>query len=188
MLKFSTQISNLLASLVPFLYFLVSRILTEKPMASREILFGRIKIPVYITEKLASSLSSVLEFRPFIDWKSRLEHHLEMSPNISLHRITISDIDYFGSRIGFVKMTVDIRFEDGSKLPGVVLLRGDAVAILLRVSTPSGKSYAVMTIQPRIPLAHLKILELPVYHFNLLTKGRYDGWRRKLRINCHQRT
>jgi ADP-sugar diphosphatase len=59
-------------------------------------------------------------------------------------------------------MTVDVRFAaDDTRIPGIVLLRGDAVAVLIRVISPVGKSYALLVQQARIPLGHLSALELP---------------------------
>ncbi|KAH0604788.1 uncharacterized protein H6S33_006456 [Morchella sextelata] len=128
---------------------------------------------VHLTPDLTQS--QLLEFRPFKDWLSKLQHSLSLqSQNTKhpfhadpyiLHSITIQSVDFFGgSRIGFLKLKTDIKSASGASLPGSVFLRGGSVAILLVLETKSkgrNERWAVLTVQPRIPAGSLEMVELP---------------------------
>lgn len=78
----------------------------------------------------------------------------------TLHRITIQSVDFFGSRVGFVKFKADITDDEtGAKLPGIVFARGGAVGILILLES-GGERLAVLTEQARVPVGRA-ILELP---------------------------
>lgn len=77
----------------------------------------------------------------------------------------------FGPRIGFLKLTAHVATADGaSRLPGVILLRGPAVAMLVVLipddlpdgdGVDDGEAYVVLTVQPRIATGSLGFVELP---------------------------
>ncbi|KAH8661923.1 hypothetical protein BX600DRAFT_437356 [Xylariales sp. PMI_506] len=127
------------------------------------------------------------QFSPFKRWLERLTRSLELQSRAShpfhqdpyaLRGITIQSYDMFGSRrLGFLKLQAEVTTAEaqGSEkrkqhLPGSVFLRGPSVAMLV-VLTPEGssggpgdgdgESYAVLTVQPRIPAGSLGFLELP---------------------------
>ncbi len=74
-------------------------------------------------------------------------------------------MDYFGPRIGFLKFKLDARWvSDGSSLPGIVFMRGNAVAVLVLLRPEEGldeEPLIVMVRQPRIPAATLDSWEMP---------------------------
>lgn len=120
----------------------------------------------------------LLSFHPFKSWLSTLQHSLSLQSTKSSHpfhkdpykleSITIQSVDFFGSRIGFLKLKTIVKSANGDSLPGSVFLRGGSVAILL-ILEPEGQSallkqperWAVLTVQPRIPAGSLEMVELP---------------------------
>eukprot|EP00842_Homolaphlyctis_polyrhiza_P004132 jgi/Hompol1/471/HPOL_002502-RA len=145
-------------------------------MASLVVQLGRISVPLTAKHAiLEPALPAVLSFVPFQNWTRQLASQLERSSvgeRIKVHSIQVSDIDYFGKRIGFVKFAADIRWiDDGQPLPGIVFCRGGAVAVLLIVrptgaakaseASSSDDAYVVLTVQPRLPIAALEEAALP---------------------------
>ena len=90
---------------------------------------------------------------PFKDWVARVH------PSLSVSSVHITDVDYFGPRVGFVKFRADVR-KDGVALPGVVFMRGGAVAIL-PVLLCGAERFVVCCRQPRIPIGSADYLEIP---------------------------
>lgn len=126
----------------------------------------RVTIPNNITEK------QLLSFGAFRDWKSALQKHLELQYTDKSHAhyhdpyklrsITVQSVDWFGQRIGFVKLHARIH-NTVSELPGIVALRGGSVAVLiiLRPYDSIDERYVVMTEQPRIAASSLQFREIP---------------------------
>ncbi|KAK5090878.1 hypothetical protein LTS08_002213 [Lithohypha guttulata] len=82
-----------------------------------------------------------------------------------LHGITIQAVDRFrGGRLGFLKLTADIRTDDGETIPGSIFMRGGSVAMLLILKAEDSsveEEYVVLTNQPRIPAGTFSFLEIP---------------------------
>jgi len=76
-------------------------------------------------------------------------------------KVEIQSIDRFGSsRIGFIKMATTTE-RNGIKIPGICLLRGGAVALLLEITDEeTGEKYSILTNQPRVPTGKI-LCELP---------------------------
>jgi hypothetical protein len=82
----------------------------------------------------------LLDFRPFDSWVSTLKesitsqsdpkHPFHTSP-YKLRSIHVQSVDWFGSRIGFLKLKAEITNDNGGWLPGAVFMRGVSVAILV---------------------------------------------------------
>jgi ADP-sugar diphosphatase len=91
----------------------------------------------------------------FQNWLAHLD------PSLDLQAVEVQSLDKFGSsRVGFLKIsTTTIR--NGVKIPGIVLLRGSAVAVLLILTDESTKEqWTILTEQPRVPTGKL-LLEIP---------------------------
>ena len=72
----------------------------------------------------------------------------------------IQSIDLFGKRIGFMKIkTTTVNTQTNKTVPGIVFLRGDAVAIL-PVITSESQQFVLVTEQVRVPIGQ-KFLEIP---------------------------
>lgn len=112
------------------------------------------------TQNWISTLASSLALQ------SQPSHPFHKDP-YRLKSVTIDSHSMFGSRIGFLKLTADVSNVAGSTLPGVIFLRGPAVAMLVVLipdDQPSGsldEAYAVLTVQPRIATGSLGFVELP---------------------------
>lgn len=112
-----------------------------------------------------------------------------------MRSVTVQAYDMFGvKRLGFVKMTADVRNEGGESLPGAVFLRGPSVAMLVMLipeddSSASSKKkseqskgpaatskeverYALLTVQPRVAAGSLEFVELPA---GMVDNGTFAG-------------
>lgn len=121
------------------------------------------------------------QWPPFKNWISTLSHSisLQSQPSHPFHNnpyqlkdITIESYTLFrADNIGFLKLSANVSTADGkSRLPGVIFLRGPAVAMLV-VLIPDDvqptdadaldEAYVLLTVQPRIPTGSLGFVELP---------------------------
>lgn len=142
--------------------------------------------PVDVTLPPGLSKEQFLGFKPFKDWMETLRKSLRLQSKenhpfnseeeqYTLRSVIVQSVDYFGSRIGFIKMETVVQNEkDGQPLPGVVFLRGGSVAILiiLRIDG-SSERWAVLTQQPRIPAGSLTFYEIPAGMID--DAGRFRG-------------
>mmetsp|Transcript_52009 Transcript_52009/g.62568 ORF Transcript_52009/g.62568 Transcript_52009/m.62568 type:complete len:277 (+) Transcript_52009:114-944(+) len=124
--------------------------------------------PITIEQaKLATSAPS------FQKWLQNLsspapnsQTHDEPSPSpsqpILLHAVHLQSIDMFGKRVGFIKLRANCTTPDGRHtLPGICLLRGSAVAVLVSLrAEETNEEYCVLTEQARVPAGKV-ILEIP---------------------------
>lgn len=114
----------------------------------------------------------LLEFRAFKEWiaalkssltKQKNSDHVFHSSRYTLRSIKIQSVDWFPKGLGFVKLLAEVTNEQGEALPGVVLLRGGSVAVLmiLRPADSRDERWVIMTEQPRIPAGSLSFMEIP---------------------------
>lgn len=74
------------------------------------------------------------------DWKERV------APDLLIRGIHLQSLDMFGSRVGFLKFRADVTRE-GKRVPGIVFMRGGAVAILVILSC-EGERHVLFCRQP----------------------------------------
>lgn len=122
------------------------------------------------------SSTSGLFANSFQKWITNLSHSLALQscPDHPFHDdpfhlrdITIDSYSRFGKRIGFLKLSANVSNAADTRLPGVIFLRGPAVAMLV-VLIPNDQpadsldeAYALLTVQPRIATGSLSFVELP---------------------------
>ena len=82
-----------------------------------------------------------------------------MSPEITVTSVQLQSIDFFGSRVGFVKFSAAAMLA-GRPVPGIVFCRGGAVAILV-VLRCGARRVALCCRQPRLPIGAASFLEIP---------------------------
>ena len=112
-------------------------------------------VDVPVTAASPPDIDVALNTDLFKNWLNSLD------PSFELKSIEIQSVDRFGkSRIGFVKLKSEI-IRNGARIPGIVLLRGPAVSLLLDiVDEETNEHWSVLTQQPRVPLGGL-MLEIP---------------------------
>ncbi|KZM22382.1 ADP-sugar diphosphatase [Ascochyta rabiei] len=130
----------------------------------------QVTFPSNITKK------QLQEFVPFRDWKTTLRQNLQLQRDeddhahhrepYELRSVEVQSVDWFGPKtIGFVKISAKIKNQNPDKedLPGIALLRGGSVAVLmvLRPQDAKDERYVILTEQPRIPAGSLRFLEIP---------------------------
>ncbi|KAJ1972490.1 hypothetical protein H4R35_004645 [Dimargaris xerosporica] len=117
-------------------------------------------------------VAQVLDFQPFKAWAATLQRQLatKHTDDMAIDRIQVQSVDYFkNQQVGFVKFQVAASLRaSGAPLPGMVFMRGGSVCILvvLRPSDPTPSAseceeHVVLTVQPRLPIAHVQFAELP---------------------------
>jgi ADP-sugar diphosphatase len=119
----------------------------------RRIEFRGKEIPVTVSETVDAEVAMNSDL--FKTWLSNLD------PSFDLKAIEFQSIDRFSTgRVGFIKFISTVE-RNGIKIPGIVLLRGSAVAVLLIIRDEStGEEWTILTEQPRVPACKL-LLEIP---------------------------
>lgn len=98
-----------------------------------------------VTRALTSSL--------FREWAASLDASFAVS------RVEVQSVDFFGPRVGFLKLLATAT-RGGLPVPGVVFLRGGAVAVLPILSC-RGARFVVCCRQPRLAVGAGAFLEIP---------------------------
>lgn len=122
----------------------------------------------------------LLSYEPFIEWIAQLKTSLDLQRGehpfhddpYELKSVHIQTIDFFGSRVGFLKYRVVVQNARGMELPGGVFMRGGSVGMLmiLRPKDRVDEKWVIMTEQARIPAGSLAFLEIPAGMIDGLTK------------------
>jgi len=97
-----------------------------------------------------------IECPPFQDWIASVDKEVRFN----VKGITLQGVDFFGKRIGFMKFKTEIVNQENKMIPGIVFMRGGAVAILV-ILLCEGVEYSIITLQPRIPIGQFQFPELP---------------------------
>ena len=118
--------------------------------------FRNQNVPVSFLSSVSREVAQLaLESEVFQTWSKRCEAEKE-GRRIEMHSVEIQHVDLFGPRVGFVKIKADSTLVDGvtnykHRLPGISLVRGGAVAILVLLicEEENGKLYSLLVDQPR---------------------------------------
>ena len=95
---------------------------------------------------------------PFKQWVAAMD---AKGGSMRVKAITIQGVDMFGPRVGFCKFKADVEL-DGLFVPGIVFMRGGAVAILVvLVNQEDGTEHALLTRQARVPIGWESFPEIP---------------------------
>lgn len=115
-----------------------------------------------------TAASMAVESKPFRDWVANISRVREGDRAMEVHGVEVQSVDMFGPRVGFVKLKSHCTLRDGAKhhtehrLPGICLLRGGAVGILVALHcADDGETYSLLVEQPRVPIGDVSALELP---------------------------
>jgi ADP-sugar diphosphatase len=98
-------------------------------------------------------LARCIKSKLFVDWAAGLDAEL------AIQKVVVQSVDYFGPRVGFLKVEAVALF-NGVRVPGICFLRGGAVSILVLLKC-EGETWVVCTRQPRVPVGRAALLELP---------------------------
>ena len=125
-----------------------------KPCATEATIRGK-RVPV--TADPGADACVATRSVVFQDWADSLPDGLDVE---SVH---VQSVDLFGKppkqRLGFVKFSASVKV-DGHPAPGIVFMRGGAVCVLM-VLESEGREYALVTRQPRVPIASSGFDEIP---------------------------
>lgn len=108
---------------------------------------------VPVAARAGIDIEQAIAFVPFKDWCSTMDNTLKVCS------VEITDIDYFGPRVGFLKFKAEVEL-NGVRVPGIVFARGGAVAILVVVRS-EGKKWALCCKQARVPCGKSAFIEIP---------------------------
>ena len=108
---------------------------------------------VPVTGPAGLDLDACVKATPFVKWVADLDRGLKVS------EIKIHGADYFGPRIGFLKLEAVTKC-NGDPVPGIIFMRGGAVSILL-ILYCGDEGWVVCTRQARVPVGKENLLELP---------------------------
>lgn len=110
----------------------------------------------------ADQISRITSDDKFIRYVDRLDE------NFVLGTVSVTGVDWFGKRPGFIHVFSDVTDTDGNRIPGCGMLRGDGVGILLVLNLPESErnpatpfaQYTVLVEQGRTPVGET-IFEIP---------------------------
>ncbi|GAN94913.1 nucleoside diphosphate hydrolase [Komagataeibacter europaeus NBRC 3261] len=87
--------------------------------------------------------------------------HDGMRTRFTLRHVLVRDaIAFDARRMGFIMVEADALHE-GKRVPGLALLRGDSVSVLLVLKCPGYPDRTVLTCEARVPVARPDLLALP---------------------------
>lgn len=93
--------------------------------------------------------------KPFTDWLETLDRD-----KFDIRALHFNSVTMFSpTRAGFLKWTTDVVDRQGRWLPGTIFARGGAVTVIC-VLICEAKSYAVVTVQPRLATGDFQFVEL----------------------------
>ena len=141
----------------------------EFPPESTTVLISGVDVPVKAGPGVnKSALDRAVGSNQFKDWVKSIEEP-PRQPNsprsgnaaqpIVVKDITMQGVDMFGPKVGFIKFNANA-FVDGKFVPGIVFMRGGAVAILVILAC-EGKDYVLLVKQPRVPVGDDAYPEIP---------------------------
>jgi ADP-sugar diphosphatase len=113
------------------------------------------KSPMKVTAEPHISIEKVLASKQFQDWTSSMD-----TKKFNIRSVHIQSVDMFGPNVGFIKFKADVVDETGKFIPGICFMRGGSVGIL-PVLKCEGKSFAILTLQPRIATGQFDFAEIP---------------------------
>lgn len=125
-------------------------------MRETAISLGSQHIPVFIADTTypEDRDEQVLRFPPFRRW---IERNIQF---LTIRSVTIQSVDFFGSRVGFMKVKGDFLNSQGEQVPGIALLTGGTI-VLLAILSCEGEEYVVLVEQMRPAIGLPAFLELP---------------------------
>lgn len=125
-------------------------------MREATISVGLQEIPVFIADTTYSEDrdEQVLQFPPFRRWIERNVRFL------TIKSITVQSVDFFGPRVGFMKVKGDFLNSQGKPVPGIALLTGGTIVLLVILSCED-VDYVVLVEQTRSAIGSPAFLELP---------------------------
>jgi ADP-sugar diphosphatase len=145
-------------------------------MSTFTIPFASSSVAVIVPDHLSVTQHQLNQFAPFRSWVDSLEKSIKNTPGtFSLRSIDIQSVDIFSkNKIGFVKLKANLIHPNGRPLPGIVMLRGGTVSILvvLEASDSPGDRYLVLVQQPRVAVAEMALVEIPA---GMLDDGTFKG-------------
>jgi 8-oxo-dGTP pyrophosphatase MutT (NUDIX family) len=108
-------------------------------------------------------------FQTWLSRTARDSHDTEFNrtKHMALHGVEIQSVDMFGARrVGFVKLKADSSLvvngiSQPDKLPGIAMLRGNAVAVVVALHCEGENVQVILVEQARIPIGTVSCLELP---------------------------
>lgn len=110
----------------------------------------------YAKEIAETDKSIILSSRIFKEWLNSAEK------NFIVNKIHFSSVDFFAKEHKplFIKLVAQATLFDGRPVHGIVLVRGNAVGVLV-VLRCQGKKYLLLVRQPRFAIGETESLEIP---------------------------
>ncbi|MDR1759594.1 MAG: NUDIX domain-containing protein, partial [Fibrobacter sp.] len=110
----------------------------------------------YSPEIAEETRAAVTESELFQNWFRKANREFKIA------KIHFSSVDFRHKSNAplFIKLSAEASLPDGRPVNGIVLLRGNAVGVLV-VLRCEGKPYLLLVEQPRFPIASVRSLEIP---------------------------
>ena len=113
-------------------------------------------VPVTAEPACMEKIETILADKLFTSWCDSMEDQFEV------RGVHLQSVDFFGPRIGFLKIKADVTNKSGQFCPGICFLRGGAVGVLVILTQQEdGQEFTVLTVQPRTPTGKFALSEIP---------------------------
>ena len=120
----------------------------------------------------------IMKFAAFKEWCHNFDHAFFIDAEMTT--ISILSAQFFGSRIGFIEFSTDLKFKPeyceiykkraleakvvspkNPEISSIVFMRGAAVTVLVIITSDSGMRYSILVVQPRAAIGKFSMAELP---------------------------
>ena len=128
---------------------------TMKEEQQLSVSFRGTSIPVTFPSLSQDVALKAIQSEPFTTWLEQCSVSQHHGKQLVLESIELQSVDMFGPRVGFVKLKSLCKLRDGdvlheTPLPGICLLRGNAVSILVALCVQDDDcTYSLLVEQPR---------------------------------------
>lgn len=113
------------------------------------------KAEVLVKGQSGVDVAKAIEAKPFKEWCLKIGQN----QRIVISSILIQSVDMFGPRVGFMKFKAETTV-DRKAVPGIVFMRGGAVAILVDLKCGEER-HTLLVCQPRVSVAEDALPEIP---------------------------
>ena len=123
-------------------------------MATHSVMIRGVEVPVKLhLNAQGINLDDCVNSKLLLDWAANVE------PDLLISEVSVQSADYFGKRIGFMKVVTSAT-RHGAPVPGICFLRGGSVSMLVILQC-EGEEWIICTRQARVPVGAGALLELP---------------------------
>lgn len=111
---------------------------------------------VWEKELTEEQKEEIINSNKFKNWYEKAKEEF------NIESINIQSVDFFGNKVGFIKLKAEIKDKEGHRIPGITFIRGNSVSVMLNIkNTDTNEDYVALVVQGRVPIATANCFESP---------------------------